>query len=86
MGQPWGCGTRVSRQSLTIVKKKKSEHLHWDERRSGTSNCGQAREWAVSTLKKREKVISDYNGGGRRRISLTEISTSASENEAGYLM
>ena len=81
-------GLRNPRQSsiLDNSKKKKSEHLHWDERRSGTSNCGQAREWAVSTLKKREKVVSDYNGGGRRRISLTEISTSASENEAGYLM
>ena len=54
----WGSGHRaaeynqhVSRQSSTT----KNADSHWEESRSGTSNRGQAGEWAVSAL--RDKLV-----------------------------
>ena len=84
-GQPQGyekkkSNQHVSRQSSTI----KDVDLHLEESWSGTSNCGQAGEWATSALEEGVSIL-QLSYLWRRRI-LTEISTSASENEAGYLM
>jgi hypothetical protein len=59
--------------------------LHWEDSRSRTSNCGQAREWARFALVKSQEflVIVKLLNSGR---PLTEISTFAREKEAGYLM
>ena len=70
----------VSHQSSTI----KDVDLHLEESWSGTRNCGQAGEWATSALEE-GLVFYSYFKLWCGRI-LTEISTSASENEAGYLM
>jgi hypothetical protein len=75
-----GCGTykRVSCQCSTT----QTVDLHWEDSRSGTSNFGQAREWTLFALKS-ELVIVSWKW---RKRPLTEISTSAWEKEAGYLM
>lgn len=56
--------------------------LHWLESRNGTRNRSQAGEWVTWALKKKSVVFPATDGGR----TPTEISTSASENEAGYLM
>ena len=67
--------------SVVNLSTTKNVDLHWEESRSGTSNRSQMGEWAVPALK--DELVISATFGGR---TLTEISTSASENEGGYLM